>query len=61
VNEFSDEDKINWFCYINFAGTPQDSEHMKILSDPEINLTNLGEIIEKEIEKNGKGYSRFNR
>ena len=28
-NTFTDEDKINWFCYINFAGTPQDAEHMK--------------------------------
>lgn len=23
----SDEEKINWFMFINFAGTPQDSEH----------------------------------
>lgn len=27
-NKISDEDKINWFRYINFAGTPQDAEHM---------------------------------
>lgn len=26
-NEFTDQDKINWFMYINFAGTPQDREH----------------------------------
>ena len=32
-NEFSDEDKINWFRYINFAGTPQDAEHLKLLSE----------------------------
>ena len=25
----SDEEKINWFRYINFAGTPQDSEHLQ--------------------------------
>lgn len=31
-NKFTDEDKINWFKYINFAGTPQDSEHIKKLS-----------------------------
>ncbi|QQO97063.1 protein of unknown function DUF262 [Cellulophaga phage Nekkels_1] len=24
---FSDEDKINWFMYINFAGTEQDKKH----------------------------------
>ena len=29
---FTDEDKISWFRYINFAGTPQDSQHMKNLS-----------------------------
>lgn len=28
-NKFTDEDKINWFRYINFAGTPQDAEHLK--------------------------------
>ena len=27
----SDEDKITWFNQINFAGTPQDMEHMKKL------------------------------
>lgn len=33
VGEFSDEFKINWFKFINFAGTPQDAEHMeKLLS-----------------------------
>jgi uncharacterized protein with ParB-like and HNH nuclease domain len=31
-NKFSDEDKISWFRYINFAGTPQDAEHLKGLS-----------------------------
>lgn len=30
--EFTDEDKINWFRYINFAGTPQDAEHLRSLS-----------------------------
>ena len=28
-NKFTDEDKINWFRYINFAGTPQDAEHLR--------------------------------
>lgn len=28
-NKFTDEDKISWFRYINFAGTPQDTEHLK--------------------------------
>jgi hypothetical protein len=31
-NSFTDEDKINWFRYINFAGTPQDREHFNKLS-----------------------------
>lgn len=31
-NTFTDEDKINWFRYINFAGTPQDAEHLHGLS-----------------------------
>lgn len=31
-NKFTDEDKINWFRYINFAGTPQDAEHLRGLS-----------------------------
>lgn len=31
-NSFSDEDKISWFRYINFAGTPQDAEHLRGLS-----------------------------
>ena len=31
-NKFTDEDKINWFRYINFAGTPQDAEHLQGLS-----------------------------
>lgn len=31
-NTLTDEDKINWFRYINFAGTPQDAEHMLGLS-----------------------------
>lgn len=30
-NTFTDEDKINWFRYINFAGTIQDAEHFKKL------------------------------
>lgn len=30
-NKFTDEDKISWFRYINFAGTPQDAEHLKKL------------------------------
>lgn len=28
---FTDEQKINWFKFINFAGTPQDGEHLKSL------------------------------
>jgi uncharacterized protein with ParB-like and HNH nuclease domain len=28
-NKFSDEDKISWFRYINFVGTPQDAEHLQ--------------------------------
>jgi hypothetical protein len=28
----TDEQKINWFKFINFAGTPQDAEHLKTLS-----------------------------
>lgn len=31
-SEFDDQFKINWFRFINFAGTPQDSEHLKKLS-----------------------------
>ncbi len=31
-NIFTDEDKISWFRYINFAGTPQDAEHLRGLS-----------------------------
>ena len=27
----TDEDKINWFKFINFAGTPQDIEHLNTL------------------------------
>ncbi len=30
--QFSDQDKIDWFKYINFAGTPQDKEHFELLS-----------------------------
>lgn len=30
-NRFTDEDKINWFRYINFAGTPQDAQHLNDL------------------------------
>jgi len=29
--EFTDKDKIDWFMYINFAGTPQDKEHFNKL------------------------------
>lgn len=29
---FTDDDKINWFRYINFAGTPQDAKHMEDLN-----------------------------
>jgi hypothetical protein len=28
---FTDKDKIDWFMYINFAGTQQDAEHFKLL------------------------------
>jgi hypothetical protein len=28
----TDEQKINWFKFINFAGTPQDAEHLRGLS-----------------------------
>lgn len=28
----TDEDKINWFKFINFSGTPQDAEHLLSLS-----------------------------
>lgn len=31
-NKFTDKDKINWFKFINFAGTPQDKEHMDSLN-----------------------------
>ncbi len=31
-NVFTDEDKISWFKYINFAGTPQDADHINKLS-----------------------------
>lgn len=30
-NKFTDEDKIAWFKYINFAGTPQDKSHFEKL------------------------------
>ncbi len=30
-NQITDDDKIAWFRYINFAGTPQDAEHLKSL------------------------------
>ena len=29
--KITDQDKIDWFIYLNFAGTPQDSEHFKRL------------------------------
>ena len=28
----TDQQKINWFKFINFAGTPQDAEHLRSLS-----------------------------
>lgn len=28
---FTDQDKIDWFTYINFAGTPQETEHFNKL------------------------------
>lgn len=28
----TDKQKINWFKFINFAGTPQDAKHLKLLS-----------------------------
>lgn len=31
--EITDDEKIKWFRYINFAGTPQDLEHFKRLKD----------------------------
>ena len=32
----SDDDKIEWFQWINFAGTPQDSQHMKNLTSQQL-------------------------
>ena len=32
----SDDDKIEWFQWINFAGTPQDSQHMKNLTNQQL-------------------------
>lgn len=32
-NQITEDDKILWFKYINFAGTPQDSEHIQKLSE----------------------------
>lgn len=32
-NTITDEDKINWFKFLNFAGTPQDIEHINKLND----------------------------
>lgn len=29
--DITDQDKIDWFKYINFAGTPQDQEHFDLL------------------------------
>ena len=31
-NKITDEDKISWFKFINFAGTPQDAKHLRSLS-----------------------------
>jgi uncharacterized protein with ParB-like and HNH nuclease domain len=63
-NELTDEDKITWFRYINFAGTPQDAEHLKgliqkdnmkkkqllIVDEPGVGITTLAieEILKKE-------------
>jgi len=33
---FTDEQKIKWFKYINFAGTPQDKQHMEKLSTTKV-------------------------
>jgi uncharacterized protein with ParB-like and HNH nuclease domain len=30
-DKFTDQDKIDWFMYINFAGTPQDKAHFDLL------------------------------
>lgn len=32
-NPMTDDQKINWFKFINFAGTPQDTEHLNSLND----------------------------
>ncbi len=31
-NPMTDQQKINWFKFINFAGTPQEAEHLKNLT-----------------------------
>lgn len=31
-NTITDEDKITWFKFLNFAGTPQDVEHINNLN-----------------------------
>jgi len=31
-NRITDKQKINWFKFINYAGTPQDKEHLSLLS-----------------------------
>lgn len=31
-NQITDAEKINWFKFINFAGTPQEEEHLKSLT-----------------------------
>lgn len=31
-NDSSDDDKIKWFNFINYAGTPMESEHMAMLN-----------------------------
>jgi uncharacterized protein with ParB-like and HNH nuclease domain len=31
--KITDEQKVNWFKFINFAGTPQDKEHMEKLNN----------------------------
>ncbi len=29
VDKISDDEKVKWFRYLNFGGTPQDKEHLK--------------------------------
>lgn len=32
IGQITDQDKIDWFMYINFAGTPQDKKHFNKLN-----------------------------